>query len=315
MGPLAFCLPLGSARMMANPELCAVVVLFQPEAEVEENLRALLAECGRVLVADNGCPEDLRARWSALPGVEWLPMGGNVGVSAALNRGLARARALGANWALTFDQDSRPEPGMVRALWRAAQALPRAAVVCPRIHEAGSNPDAYRWVVRHPTVPLFFRRVACTGPDLPEVTMAVTSGSLFDLAAWEKLGRFDDGFFIDYIDTEYCLRVIRAGRTVAVAGDALLHHRLGARQKHVMLGHDFRSMNHAPFRHFYMARNRVATWRRHALAVPHWALFDLCFFSYNFLRVLLFERERRAKVQAAARGTWHGLLGRSGPMP
>jgi rhamnosyltransferase len=293
----------------------AVVVLFQPEPDVEDNLRALLAECGWVLVADNGTPAEYRERWSALPGIEWLPMGGNVGVAEALNRGLARVREQGGAWAVTFDQDSRPEPGMVRALWRLAQAQPRAAVVCPRIHEAGSDPAAYRWVSRHPGLPLLFRRVPCTGTDLPEVTMAVTSGSLIELTAWKQLGGFDGGFFIDYIDTEYCLRVVRAGRAVAVAGDALLRHRLGARARHVLLGRDFRSMNHAPFRHYYMARNRVATWRRHALAVPHWAAFDLSFLLYNLTRVLLFEQQRWAKVKAMARGTWHGLRGRTGPMP
>jgi GT2 family glycosyltransferase len=294
--------------------LCAVVVLFHPDSDVDENLRALVRECGRVVVADNGCPADRRSRLEALPGVTWLPMGGNLGVATALNRGLAWARARGFAWALTFDQDSRPEPGMVRALWQAAVAMPKAAVICPRVQEEGADPARYRWVTRHPVVPFFFRRVACVGPDLPEVTMAVTSGSLFDLAAWESLGRFDEGFFIDYIDTEYCLRVIRVGRTVAVAGGATLRHRLGARQKRVMLGRDFRPMNHASFRHYYMARNRVAVWRRHALAVPHWAAFDFCFTWYNLARVLGFERHRRAKVKAILRGTWDGLRGKSGAM-
>lgn len=295
--------------------LCAVVVLFRPDADVEENLRALSRECGRVVVADNGCPSELRARLKVLQGITWLPMGGNVGVAPALNRGLAWARAQGFAWALTFDQDSRPESGMVRALWQAGQAMPLAAVICPRVHEEGSDPARYRWVTKHPALPLLFRRVACIGPDLSEVTMAVTSGSLFDLAAWEQLGRFDDGFFIDYIDAEYCLRVIRAGRTVAVAGNARLRHRLGARQERIVLGRDFRPMNHAPFRHYYMARNRVVVWRRHALAVPHWAVFDFCFAWYNLARVLLFETQRWAKVKAILHGTWHGVLGKSGPMP
>lgn len=304
----------GTMPFSALP-LCAVVVLYRPDADVEENLRALVRECGRVVVADNGCPAELRARLEALPEITWLPMDGNVGVATALNRGLAWARAQGLAWALTFDQDSRPESGMVRALWQAAQAMPQAAVICPRVHEEGSAPANYRWVIKHPVLPLLFRRVACTGADLSEVTMAVTSGSLFDLAAWDELGRFEDGFFIDYIDAEYCLRVIRSGRRVAVAGEAVLQHRLGARQERVLLGRNFRPMNHAPFRHYYMARNRVVVWRRHALAVPHWAMFDFCFAWYNLARVLVFEAQRWAKVKAILRGTWHGLLGEKGPMP
>jgi len=293
---------------------CAVVVLYHPEPDVEDNLRVLAGECGRVLVADNGCAPELRVRLEAVPGVTWLPMDGNVGVATALNRGLAWAQAQGFGWALTFDQDSRPKPGMVAALTQAALAMPRAAVICPRVEEEGSKPANYRWVTKHPALPLLFRRVPCGGTDLPEVTMAITSGSLLNLATWSALGRFDDGFFIDYVDAEYCLRVIRSGHRVAVAGGAVLQHRLGAREERVVLGRDFRPMNHAPFRHYYMARNRVTVWRRHALAVPHWAAFDFCFAWYNLARVLFFESQRRAKVKAILRGTWHGLQGITGPM-
>lgn len=295
--------------------LCGVVVLYQPEPGADENLRAMVRECGRLFVMDNGSSPEFRATLAGTPGIELQDMGGNAGLGAALNRGLDRACAQGMKWAVTFDQDSRPAAGMVQALRRTARALPRAAVICPRISDRGDPKNGYRWVVRHPVVPGLFRRVPCDRADLPEVTMAVTSGSLLELCTWEKLGRFVEGFFIDYIDIEYCLRVQRAGRTIAVAHAALLHHRLGARTEQVVLGRDLRPMNHAPFRHFYMARNRVATWRRHALAVPHWAAFDFCFAWYNLARVLLFERQRWAKVKAVVRGTWHGLLGRGGPMP
>jgi len=299
----------------SNTLLCAVVVLYQPDADVVENLRALTRECDRVVVADNGCPVDLRDRLEALPRVTWLPMAGNVGVATALNCGLEWARAQGFAWGLAFDQDSRPKLGMVRALWLSAQAMPQAAVICPQVQEEGSEPANYRWVTKHSALPFLFKRVACTGRNLPAVTMAVTSGSLFDLAAWDKLGRFEDGFFIDYIDTDYCLRVIRAGRSVAVSGGAVLRHRLGARQDRVLMGRNFRPMNHAPFRHYYMARNRVSVWRRHAFAVPHWAVFDFCFAWYNLARVLMFEAQRWAKVKAILRGTLHGFLGKNGPMP
>lgn len=302
-------------KASGTPLLCGVVVLYQPDTGTEDNLRAMVRECGRLLVMNNGSSAGFRATIADIPGVELRDMGGNVGLGAALNQGLTWACAQGMRWAVTFDQDSQPAAGMVQALWRTAQAMPQAAIVCPRIADTGDSMKGYRWVARHPVFPGFFKRIPCTGADLPEVTMAVTSGSLFDLGVWEKLGRFEEAFFIDYIDIEYCLRVVRANGRVAVAGTAILHHRLGARTEREILGRDFRPMNHAPFRHFYMARNRVATWRRHALAVPHWAAFDFCFMCYNLGRVLLFEQQRWAKVKAMARGTWHGLLGRSGPMP
>jgi rhamnosyltransferase len=74
-------------------------------------------------------------------------------------------------------------------------------------------------------------------------------------------------------------------------------------------------MHHAAFRHYYMARNRVRVWRRHACAVPHWAAFDLCFAGYNTLRVLAFEPNKWPKLKAILLGTWDGLRGKSGRCP
>lgn len=297
------------------PHLYAVVVTYGADEEVLENLKTLVAECARVLVVDNGSPAAIMAAMAALPGVTVLPQRENIGLAAALNAGLEYAANLGCEWVVTFDQDSRPEPGMVAAMVATQRRHPRAAVIGPRIHEEESDPARYRWVTRHEAVPFLFRRVPCTGADLPAVTMMVTSGSMVEVAAWRELGGFDGALFIDYIDTDFCLRAIRAGRTVAVAGQAVLRHRLGARQTRRVLGRDFRPTHHAAFRHFYMARNRVRMWRRHAWAVPHWAAFDLSFALYNYTRVLLFEEQRWEKVKAIARGTWHGILGRTGPMP
>jgi rhamnosyltransferase len=295
--------------------LCAVVVTYHPDDDVVANLGLLVQECSRVLVVDNGSPVAQQTAMALVPGVTLLPQKENIGLAAALNLGLTRALELGCEWAVTFDQDSRPEPGMVQAMWATHRMLPEAKVVGPRIHEEGSVAANYRWVARHKTWPFLFRRLPCTGTDLPEVTMMVTSGSMLDLAEWRRLGAFDAGLFIDYIDTDYCLRVIRAGGKVAVAGQALLRHRLGARASQVFMGREFRPTHHAAFRHYYMARNRVAMWRRHAWAVPHWAAFDLSFALYNYTRVLLFERERWAKLKSILRGTWHGLRGITGPMP
>lgn len=308
-------MPEASNSCSATLPLCAVVVTYGADEEVLANLGAVLDACGRVLVVDNGSPAAIKAAMAALPGVTLLAQAENIGLAAALNVGLEQASKLGCEWVVTFDQDSRPEPGMVAAMLATQRKQPLAAVIGPRIHEESSDPARYRWVTRHEWVPFLFRRVPCTGDDLPAVTMMVTSGSMIEVATWRRLGGFDAALFIDYIDTDFCLRAIRSGRSVAVSGPAVLRHRLGARQTRTVLGRDFRPTHHAAFRHYYMARNRVRMWRRHAWAVPHWAAFDLSFALYNYMRVLLFEDQRWAKVKAIVRGTWHGLCGRIGPMP
>jgi rhamnosyltransferase len=302
-------------RLLAPGEtLCGVVVTYHPAAETFPKLEAMARECGRVIAVDNGSPPEALGRIGAVPGVELLALGRNAGLAAALNRGAERALALGCRWIVTFDQDSLPAPGMVAALWERHRRVPAAAVIGAWIEEEGIEGSSYRWVRRRARFPRLFER-AREDPALEDVALVITSGALTDLAVWNAVGRFDEALFIDYVDIDYCLRVVRAGRRVAVAPEAGLRHALGNRRSTARLGHDFRPMHHAPFRHYYIARNRVHVWRRHALAAPHWAAFDLSFAAYNLFRVLLFEDRRWAKLKAMTRGTLHGLLGRTGPMP
>src|SRR5690606_27148133 len=45
-----------------------------------------------------------------------------------------------------------------------------------------------------------------TNCSVLETDMLITSGSLVNLAVFQKLGGFDENLFIDEVDFEYCLR-------------------------------------------------------------------------------------------------------------
>jgi rhamnosyltransferase len=283
--------------------------------EVSENIKLMQRECGHLLIVDNGSEPETCSWLAKLPGAKLLLLGQNLGVAAALNRGAAWARANNFSWLVAFDQDSCPNEGFVSALWLTHLRQPEAAVVGPRILESDAATHPYRWVRRHPFWPVFFQRVECRGADLPAVTMVITSGSLLNLDAWSNAGGFDEGLFVDYVDVDYCLKIFRQDLAIAVSQGAGLRHYLGARQSGRVLGKDLRPTHHAPFRHYYIARNRVRLWARHAWFVPHWALFDLAFACFNGFRVLTLESEKIAKLKAMLLGTWDGLRGRSGPCP
>jgi rhamnosyltransferase len=299
--------------MAEIPGFCAVVITYHPTENIFENLQAIVAVCGQVLVIDNGSVRTLTDRIARVTGVVLMALGKNAGVATGLNKGGIWALERGFSWMIVFDQDSQPAAGFATALWAAHERNPQAAVIGPRIIEANEEERAYRWVRRNPRWPGIFQRVTCDKGDLSEVTMVISSGSLIELETWTRLGGFDEGLFIDYVDTDYCLKVIRSGRRVAVAADASLRHHLGKRSTGRVLGKDLRPMHHASLRHYYMARNRVHLWHRHALAFPHWALFDLSFAAYNTLRVLAFEANKVIKLKALVLGIWDGLAGRFGP--
>lgn len=298
---------------LSPPSICAIVVTFKPDAEFKRRLVAIAAQCEHVIVVDNGSPEPLFT--TGPEGIEVLRQGENLGLATALNIGLQRALALGFLWAVAFDQDSTPESGMIACLWTtlARQTNPaRVAVVGPRLREERVEHEDHRWVVPHPRCRLFFHRAPCSGHDLPGVAFVITSGSLLNLTVLQQIGPMDEGLFIDYIDHDYCLRARRAGFDIVVSADACLRHNLGAKQEFLIGGKAVRPTFHSALRLRYMFRNRVRLWRRYAWAFPYWALFDGIFTPYNLVRVLVFENHRLAKLGAAIRGTWDGMLGRSG---
>jgi len=93
-----------------------------------------------------------------------------------------------------------------------------------------------------------------------------------------------------------------------------LAHNLGSKREVVVAGRKLRPTFHSTTRHYYMARNRILMWRRYAWRYPHWWLFDACFGTLNTMRVLVAEDHRCDKFAAMLRGTWHGVLGRRGPL-
>ena len=296
------------------PRVIAVVVTFHPDDGVFDRLRVIARECDVVIVVDNGSGAEMTKRLGAA-GVEVVALAENRGLATALNIGLSRARELGYEWAVTFDQDSTPQAGMVAALWATRERFAEpgmVAVVGPRLREERVAHEDHRWVVPHERCRWWFRRVPCVEHDLAGVAFVITSGALMDLRIFAKIGPMDDGLFIDYIDHDYCLRARRLGFEILVSAGAMLGHNLGAKREFAVAGRKVRPTFHSALRLRYMARNRWVLWRRYARAFPHWAAFDGVYSHYNLLRVLVFEDGRLAKLAAVACGTWDGLRGRKG---
>ncbi len=312
---------------MSEPTpVCAVIVTYHPDEAFATRLAAIDRQVAHTVIVDNGSPQETVGQLAALAStrVKLIANGENRGVAAALNQGLHEALARGFSWAVTFDQDSRPAEGMVAALLerglrgvsRAAPVAAPVAVVGPAIVDENIPDVSYRFLRAHPRLPLLPQRVGSGESErgLENVTFVITSGALVNLAVFKLLGGYREDLFIDYVDTDYCLRAKRAGYRVAVSADATLFHHRGARRSVRRWGRIFRPTFYSPTRYYYLARNGVLTARAHALRFPHWFLFDLTATLNNFVRLSM-EDDRRAKVRAALEGLRDGLRGRTGPRP
>lgn len=298
----------------------ALIITYNPSPGFEYQLEKLFAEFEQVILVDNGSSPKFQKtlksqaiRWG--DALKILINQQNLGVGTALNQGFAWAIQNGYDFIITLDQDSTPAPGMSKALVSALGACAgkeKISIVAPLVE----NPDAgitVRYI--RPKNHLFFERTSCAGQILDNVSIVITSGSMYNLAIYKQVGPFRDDFFIDYVDTEYCLRAKQQGFKIIVACDAHLRHKLG-NQKKINFGPvEMRPTFHSITRWYYINRNRIFMLRKYGVHFPHWLLYELTSTVYGLLRMLLFEDHKSGKMLAALLGSLDGLSGQSGAIP
>ncbi|MFV2045536.1 MAG: glycosyltransferase family 2 protein [Anaerolineales bacterium] len=299
-------------------KVCAVVVAHNPGNDLNDRLVAIRRQVDRILVVDNGSNPESQAVLERIARIQFIDLirnPTNEGVATALNQGIRHAREEGFSWVLTLDQDSEPSPKMIHEqldVYFAQMEPDRVAIVAPQVIDADIGRRAP--FLRRGFGP-FYRRDRCDNSTLRDVTTVITSGALVRLSVIEAIGGFREDFFIDYVDTEFCLRALRSGYRIVVACRAELYHRLGDRRKTKIGPFSLYPTFHSPERWYSISRNRIPMLRMYAFRFPHWLTYELVAALFTIFRMLLAEDQRAAKVRAIVQGTVDGIRGRMGKPP
>ena len=286
---------------MAADSVCAVVVTFHPTTAMLGNLRSIRAQVQNLVVVDNGSStaslQALRTA-SALDGFHVVENGENRGIAEALNQGSLWAKTQGYPWIILFDQDSRITGQFIQqmfAAWRSHLERDRLASIHPRYMDP--------YLHTEPKV----RRAKDGGP-----IVSMTSGALMPAWIFDRIGWFASDYFIDEVDTEYCLRIRAAGYLIADSKEAVLHHSAGKPQKRSFLGFSFLPSHHNSGRRYYISRNRVTVYRKYFWVFPGWILQLMNVSIRDTLKCLIAEEDRLQKFRSFLLGTWDGVRGRMG---
>lgn len=289
--------------MSDSPRICGVVVTYNPPPDLADNLLAISRQVDAVIVIDNNSSSpDPGPMLSAAPirNVYHIRNAENLGLATALNQGVRHAIEHQYHWVILFDQDSTPPAGFVDSLLSAYEA-------CPYRSQVGLLGPVY--FDRESGAFLFGKR----SPGYAPVTTTWTSGSLIPIEVFRRCGLFEDGYFIDSVDHEFCLRLRTHGYVILQVPEAQLSHSLGQLRPHRLFGRETFISAHSALRWYYMGRNRVLTMRRYGLHEPRWAVFELRNFFREWGMMTLFDENRLAKQRSLLRGLIDGIRGRLGP--
>jgi rhamnosyltransferase len=145
------------------------------------------------------------------------------------------------------------------------------------------------------------------------MTAVITSGTLQSIPIWERLGGFREDYFIDCIDTEFCLRARARGLEIIQATEAALSHRIGTPTQKWVMGRWMIPTNHSPLRRYYVTRNRISLWRKYARSDGRFVAKDMRQTVREWIGIAVAESDRPAKLRAILAGLRDGLFGRYGP--
>ena len=206
-----------------------------------DDTRRLLASCEqltygnlRLLVVDNGsqpdCVEQIRA---GFPYVEWVINERNLGFAAGVNAGLRQALAHEAEYVLLLNNDTTVAADMLDRLIVAAEG-PGVGATAPIIYYAGDHPriwsaGAYcRALTRDLRGSRHGEIDSGSGAAPYEVDYATACGLLVSRACLERVGLFDERFFMYYEDLDFCWRARAAGYRIVVDPRAYMWHAVAA---------------------------------------------------------------------------------------
>ena len=289
----------------------AIIVSFQPTEIVAQEVQGLRAQVASIVVIDNGSDQAHLPNLIDLP-AEVIRLDRNVGIGAAHNIGITRARELGATHVILMDQDSLPAPDMVARLLAAECAL----------LERGENVGAVGPVYYDPRLakswPFFrmsrfgVRAHECAGAPYVSCDFLISSGTLSRMGVIDAVGPMKDAYFLEHVDTEWSLRARAAGYRLYGVCDARMDHHLGDATVAVPFS-PRRVQLYRPYRHYYLFRNAVLLWRE-KYAPLAWKINETKRLAYRLVFFALFVQPRLQRLKFMLLGLWHGLLGRSGPL-
>lgn len=303
-------------------QVCAVIVAYFPDTDLlRELLDSITAQVNAIVIVDN-TPRDNTIDLGAFVAESKLPMchtillGENQGIAAAQNAGIAWAQAHNSEFVLLLDQDSIPEPDMVRRLTRAADSLLTQGILLAAIGPRYVDPRSGRSSSALRVGAAGLRRVQCKEKIPDEIiccSTLISSGSLIRLKVLKRIGSFDTSLFIDHVDNEWFLRARHHGYSIYLACGTTLTHKLGAEIIRYWFGRWRTFPAHSPIRHYYMLRNTLLLAR-----YPHvplaWLLGTFSELLPILTAALFLLPDRGKRLLLILRAIYDGLRNRGGPL-
>jgi rhamnosyltransferase len=278
-----------SSEIQLKPKIAGVVVLYRPDVNAINNIRSYLDDICVLYVVDNSetVHKEIVDKFLRLEKIAYLHYGENLGIARALNIAASKAIEDGYDFLLTMDQDSCASSRMVSLML-----------------DSVNDKDISRIGIIGPFHVTEFDKKVAGFENFEVIDFTMTSGNLLNLGVYQVVGPFLDELFIDFVDIEYCLRLMQKGYLVVQANRATLKHNLGNITQVKFFNKQLRTSNHPPLRRYYMTRNRFFIWKKYRdfEGATQAIVNDKACFWGQLRNIMLMEKDKIAKLVMIVKG-------------
>ena len=196
--------------------ICAVIVIYNKGCDESKAVQCLKNIEGiKMVIADNSTQEYRNGSRAGEQGWQYINMGGNKGLAKAYNRAIDDARDTDALICL-FDDDAAVDRKYFESLEEAALREPGSKVFLPLVYDAHGLKSPC--MIKGYAV----KRVNSLSGIPPGGISGINNGMAIRKEVFESY-RYDEGYFLDYIDHDFLRSMKRLGSRISVF-DARLEH-------------------------------------------------------------------------------------------
>ena len=238
----------------------AVVVTHNRPEELRMVVSALFAQTAkvdRVLVIDNASPIPAAKILADFSQVQVVRSEVNTGGAGGFAFAVQEALKGNADWIWMMDDDAVPRPDSLFELLRSAKSLPeRSGALCCAVYEFDELATMHRRSFNFNTGLETSLPKRSYAQDNCLINTGSFVGFMVRSSAVREVGLPNASFFIAYDDSEYSLRLIKAGWSIWLIPKSGIDHLRTVQSK--------LSTSEFGLKHFYNIRNRIVVVRQYA---------------------------------------------------
>jgi GT2 family glycosyltransferase len=288
---------------MIDPNVTTVVVNWNLKEETLNCLQSLtrLDHPCKTIVVDNGS-SDGSAKYIAhhFPQIELITLPSNVGFGTACNRAITQAlKDTVCEYIFLLNNDAVTHPNTLSELMKVALSHPEVGIFGPKVYYR-NDPDRIWYAGARRHWGLLVATDTGRGQidrgqfnTLREVDYVFGAAMLIGRAVFERIGLFDEKFFLYLEDLDFCLRAQATGFSLLFVPQARVWHKGSASTNH-----------NKAIRRYHLARSTTYFLKKHtssSLLLP-----ALIFWILVYLRTVI--ADMRQGELGIIRGCWSGLI-------